>query len=39
LIKNADAAMYQAKNHSRGVVFFDRQNTPGITARSAPDGR
>ena len=38
LIKNADAAMYRAKNHSRGVMFFDRQNTPEITARSATGG-
>jgi diguanylate cyclase (GGDEF)-like protein len=39
LIKNADAAMYRAKNRSRGVVFFDRQNTFEFTARSTPEGR
>jgi diguanylate cyclase (GGDEF)-like protein len=31
LITNADTAMYRAKKHSRGVAFFDRQQTRDIT--------
>jgi diguanylate cyclase (GGDEF)-like protein len=37
LIRNADAAMYRAKNRSPGVVFFDRRNTHLHTAHGAPD--
>jgi diguanylate cyclase (GGDEF)-like protein len=32
LITNADAAMYHAKKHSRGIVFFDHEKTRGISA-------
>jgi diguanylate cyclase (GGDEF)-like protein len=31
LITNADTAMYRAKKRSRGVVFFDREQTRDIT--------
>jgi diguanylate cyclase (GGDEF)-like protein len=34
LIRNADAAMYRAKRHVNGCVFFDALETEGISARA-----
>ena len=32
LIANADAAMYAAKTHTRGIAFFDSQEARGMSA-------